>query len=54
MSYQQPFVIIGESIAGKAAWTPTQLHQAGIIYLFVCLVTLAISILYWKAVGLIA
>lgn len=53
MSYQQPFVIIGESIAGEAAWTPTQLHKAGIIYLFVCLVTLAISILYWKTVGLI-
>jgi anion transporter len=53
MSYQQPFVIIGETIAGKAAWTPAQLHQAGIIYLIVCLVALAISILYWKVVGLI-
>jgi anion transporter len=53
MAYQQPFVIIGESIAGKASWTPVQLRQAGIIYLFACLVTLAISLLYWKAVGLI-
>ncbi|MCX5837418.1 MAG: anion permease [Deltaproteobacteria bacterium] len=53
MAYQQPFVIIGESIAGKASWTPAQLRQAGIIYLFACLVTLAISLLYWKAVGLI-
>lgn len=53
MSYQQPFAIIGESIAAKAAWTPRQLHVAGIIYLFACLVTLAISILYWKMLGLI-
>jgi anion transporter len=52
-AYQQPFVIIGESIAGKASWTPAQLRQAGIIYLLVCLVTLAISLLYWKAVGLV-
>jgi anion transporter len=53
MAYQQPFVVIGEAIAGKASWTPAQLRQAGIIYFFVCLVTLGISLLYWKAVGLI-
>jgi anion transporter len=53
MAYQQPFVIIGETTAGKASWTPAQLRQAGIIYFFACLVTLGISLLYWKAVGLI-
>ncbi|MCE5281571.1 MAG: anion permease [Deltaproteobacteria bacterium] len=53
MSYHQPFVIIGETIAGRASWTPAQLHRAGIIYLFACLVTLAFSLLYWRAAGLI-
>lgn len=53
MAYQQPFVIIGEAIAGKAAWTPAQLRQAGLIYLVACLAALAISIPYWKAVGMI-
>jgi anion transporter len=53
MAYQQPFVIIAESIAGKASWTPAQLHTAGIIYFLACLATLAVSMLYWKAVGLI-
>jgi len=53
MSYQQPFVIIGETLAGRASWTSAQLHRAGVIYLFACLAALAVSILYWKAVGLI-
>ncbi|MDA8124026.1 MAG: SLC13 family permease [Deltaproteobacteria bacterium] len=53
MAYQQPFVILGETLAAKAAWTPAQLRQAGIIYFFACLLTLAISLAYWKAVGLI-
>jgi anion transporter len=53
MAYQQPFVIIGETIAGRAAWTPSQLRRAGLIYLVSCLAALAVSIPYWKAVGMI-
>lgn len=53
MAYQQPFVIIGESIAGKASWTKAQLLLAGTIYFAVCLVTLAISIPYWQAIGML-
>lgn len=52
MAYQQPFVILGESLAGKASWTPGQMRQAGVIYLVACLITLAISIPYWKAMGM--
>jgi anion transporter len=53
MSYQQSFAILAESIAGNASWTPAQLSRAGIIYMCACLVTLAISIPYWKWAGLI-
>ena len=53
MAYQQPFVIIGEAIAGKAVWTPAQLRQAGLIYLVSCLAALAVAIPYWKVVGMI-
>jgi len=54
LAYQQPFVILGQTVAGRAAWTPTQLRQAGIIFFFACLATLAISLLYWKAIGMVA
>jgi di/tricarboxylate transporter len=52
-AYQQPFVVAAESIAGKASWSPGQLRKAGILYFIACVVTLAISIPYWMAVGLI-
>jgi anion transporter len=53
LSYQQPFVIVGETLAGEARWTTGQLQKAGLIYLAACLLTLAVSIPYWRAVGLI-
>jgi anion transporter len=53
MSYQQPFVIVGESLAGKAGWTTGQLQKAGMIYFIACLVTLALSIPYWRVMGLL-
>jgi di/tricarboxylate transporter len=52
-AYQQPFAILGESLAGQAAWTAGQLRAAGIIYVGACLATLALSIPYWMLVGLI-
>jgi|WetSurMetagenome_2_1015567.scaffolds.fasta_scaffold56148_2 anion transporter len=52
-AYQQPFVIAAESIAGKASWTAGQLRKAGILYFAACLMTLAVCIPYWMAVGLI-
>lgn len=53
MSYQQPFVIVGESLAGKAGWTAGQLQKAGILYFVACLVALALSIPYWRMMGLL-
>jgi hypothetical protein len=46
-------VVAAESIAGKASWTPGQLRTAGILYFAACVITLAVSIPYWMAVGLI-
>ena len=53
LSYQQPFVILVESLSGKSGWTAGQLRQAGLIYAAACLITLVISIPYWMAVGYI-
>jgi anion transporter len=52
MSYQQPLIIIGETMAGKASWTSAQLFKAGLLYFFACIVTLALSIPYWHFMGL--
>jgi anion transporter len=52
-AYQQPFVVAAESIAGKASWSHGQLRKAALLYFAACLVTLAVSIPYWKLVGLI-
>jgi anion transporter len=53
MAYQQPFVMVGEFLAGKAVWTPQHLRQAGTIYFLACILTLALSIPYWMATGII-
>ncbi len=52
-AYQQPFVILGQSLAGPASWTPSQLRKAGIIYLAASLLTLFIAISYWQMIGFI-
>jgi hypothetical protein len=52
-AYQQPFVILGQSLAGPASWTPSQLRKAGIIYLAASLLTLIIAISYWQMTGFI-
>ncbi len=53
LAYQQPFAILGQSLAGESAWSAKQLRQAGIIYALASLVTLAVTIPYWMAVGYI-
>jgi len=53
MSYQQPFVLMAEVVAGKTRWTPAQLAKGGLVYFVACLITLAISVPYWQVVGLI-
>lgn len=53
ISYQQPFVILAESIGGNVIWSPDQLAKAGTIYFVACMVALAISIPYWMGIGLI-
>jgi anion transporter len=52
-AYHQPFVILGQSLAGPASWTPSQLRKAGIIYLVASLMTLGASIPYWMITGFI-
>jgi anion transporter len=53
MSYQQPFVIIGETLSSRVKWSQGQLFKAGMIYFIACILTLAIVIPYWMTVDLI-
>jgi anion transporter len=53
LTYQQPFAILGESLAAQASWTPAQLRRAGVVYFVACLITLAAAVPFWMKIGLI-
>jgi len=53
LAYQQPFVVLAESVAGRTVWPRNHLLKAGVIYFVVSLISLAMSIPYWILVGLI-
>ncbi len=53
LSYQQPFIILAESLGGKAVWSPGQLAKAGAVYFVACMIVLAVAIPYWTSIGLI-
>jgi anion transporter len=52
-AYQQPFVVLAESIAGKASWSHSNLRKSGLLYLLACIITILVCIPYWKIIGLI-
>ena len=52
LSYQQPFIIMGEAFTKSRAWMASHVAQAGLIYLVSVIVGMLISSLYWKAAGL--
>jgi hypothetical protein len=53
LPYMQPFALMGSALAKERSWTPNQLLRYGIVYLISCMITLAISIIYWQATGFI-
>ncbi|MCF7848902.1 MAG: anion permease [Kiritimatiellales bacterium] len=53
LPYMQPFALMGSALAKERSWTPGQLFRYGMVYLAGCLITLAVSIVYWKATGFI-
>ena len=52
LSYQNVFSLIGSGLAGEKSWTPKQHNQYGLIYFIACLISLVITIAYWKVTGL--
>ena len=51
LSYTNSFVLIGKSIAADQGWSNKQENTYGLIYGGACLITLAVAIPYWIAMG---
>lgn len=53
LPYMQPFALMGSALAKERSWTPNHLMRYGVVYLAGCLVTLTVSMMYWKTIGFI-
>ena len=53
LTYQQPFLIIGESIARGRGWRSGHVTLAGLLYAVAVMVSLMASLLYWESIGAI-
>ncbi len=53
LHYMQPFALMGSALAKERSWTPNQLMRYGVVYLVSCMITLAVSIIYWQQTGFI-
>ncbi len=52
-SYQQPFVVMSESMTKGGVWSPQNLSKGGLAYAAACLAALLIVAPYWKAIKFI-
>lgn len=53
LHYMQPFALMGSALAKERTWTQDQLLKYGVVYLLSCMVTLIVSMVYWKATGFV-
>jgi len=53
MSYTNTFALFGQAINKDKGWSQPQISKYGIVYGVACLISLAISIPYWTAIGLL-
>ncbi len=53
VTYMQPFSMMGSALAKGRSWTPNQLMRYGMVYLVSSIVTLFISLAYWKMTGFV-
>jgi anion transporter len=53
LSYQQPFVIIGDSMMRSKGWAPRHVAVAGALYGVSVIAGLVLSYPYWKILGLL-
>lgn len=53
LSYQQPFIVMSESMTKGNVWSPQNLTRGGIAYAIACLLGVLIVAPYWKAIKFI-
>jgi anion transporter len=53
ITYMQPFSMMGSALAKGRSWTPGQLMRYGFVYLGSSLLTLIVSLVYWKITGFV-
>jgi hypothetical protein len=52
LSYQQPFIMIGDAMTKGRGWSPTHVSIGGGIYAVAVLAGIVLSSFYWRAMGL--
>lgn len=53
LSYQQPFILMGEGMIQGRGWAPAHVTLFGLIYMASVIVSLLVSVPYWKMIGVI-
>ncbi|MFZ0928027.1 MAG: SLC13 family permease [Syntrophobacteraceae bacterium] len=52
LAYQQPFIMLGDTLTKSRGWTGNQVSIAGALYAIAIIVGIVVSTFYWKAMGL--
>jgi anion transporter len=52
LAYQQPFIMLGDTLTKSRGWTGNQVATAGALYAIAIIVGIIVSTFYWKAMGL--
>ena len=52
LAYQQPFIMLGDTLTKSRGWTGSQVSIAGLLYAIAIIVGIVVSTFYWKAMGL--
>lgn len=53
LSYQQPFMLMGEGMIQGKGWAPSYVTIAGVAYIVSVVIAILISMPYWRAIGVI-
>ncbi len=52
LAYQQPFIMISDSVTKSRGWSGSQVATAGFLYAIAIIVGIVVSTFYWRAMGL--
>jgi di/tricarboxylate transporter len=52
LGYQQPFVVMGETLTQSRGWSGRHVSTAGMLYAVAVIIGILVSSLYWRAMGL--